>query len=31
MHSAVLIDERKLPRHYADEELAQDLEYAGGQ
>jgi predicted HTH domain antitoxin len=26
-----LIDERKLPRHYADEELAQDLEYAGGQ
>ena len=27
---AVLIDERKLPRHYTDDELAQDLEYAGG-
>ena len=28
---AVLIDERKLPRHYTDEELTQDLAYAGGQ
>jgi predicted HTH domain antitoxin len=27
----VLIDERKLPRHYTDEELIQDLAYAGGQ
>ena len=28
---AGLIDQRKLPRHYTDEELTQDLEYAGGQ
>jgi predicted HTH domain antitoxin len=28
---AALIDERKLPRHYTDEELTQDLVYAGGQ
>lgn len=25
------IDERRLPRHYTDEELTQDLAYAGGQ
>ena len=28
---AALTDERKLPRHYTDEELTQDLAYAGGQ
>jgi predicted HTH domain antitoxin len=28
---AALIDERRLPRHYTNDELAQDLQYAGGQ
>jgi predicted HTH domain antitoxin len=28
---ADMIGRRELPRHYTDEELAQDLEYAGGQ
>ncbi len=30
-HFAELAAERKIPRHYADGELTQDLEYAGGQ
>ena len=28
---AGLIGRREVPRHYTDDELAQDLEYAGGQ
>jgi predicted HTH domain antitoxin len=28
---ADLIGRRELPRHYSDQELTQDIEYAGGQ
>ena len=30
-HFADLVAERKIPRHYTENELTQDLEYAGGQ
>ncbi len=29
-HFSDLVAERKIPRHYTDNELTQDLEYAGG-
>ncbi len=30
-HFAEIVAERKIPRHYTDNELTQDLAYAGGQ